>query len=227
MNIVGNAINELYRIFDILNNDLFNNDLPTPVITVYPTKGKLVGHLTKDKVWKHKDAINYMTGEIEDPDHNTLYEINIDPRWFVECDVFEVVHTLIHEMCHLANKVAGIEDCKGKSHTKDFKNVAQEVGLIVEKQRGIGWGATRLSSELCDRIETYVKPDENLFKYFREVVVEEKKPKKKNLFEYTCPSCGMVAKAKEGFKIICGMCNVELEMEEVEEELDETVENEE
>ena len=221
VNIVGTAINELYRIYGMINEACFANSLPYPVITMYPTKGKMLGHFTKDKVWQNKDQIaNPDTGEVE----NALYELNIDPRWFNDQDVFEIVHTLIHEMCHFANKLAGIEDCKGKSHTKDFKRTAESAGLIVTKQRGIGYGNTSLSDDLANFIESSVLPDEDVFKYFRAIVAEEKKkPKKKNLFEYTCPSCGMVAKAKQGAKIICGMCNVELEMEEIDEDMEDEI----
>ena len=220
-NIISNAINELYRIYDMINYSCFADSLPHPVITMYPTKGKMIGHFTKDKVWQNKDQVaGTDSGETTD----AFYELNIDPRWFNDHDVFEIVHTLIHEMCHFANRIAGIEDCKGKSHTKDFKRTAESAGLIVNKQRGIGYGDTSLSDDLANFIESSVLPDEDVFKYFRVIVTEEKKkPKKKNLFEYTCPSCGMVAKAKQDAKIICGMCNVELEMEEIDEDTEDEI----
>ena len=46
----------------------------------------------------------------------------------------------------------------------------------------------------------------------------ERKPVKKNLFKYVCNSCGMKVYAKAEKSIMCGNCNVELEMEQVEEE---------
>ena len=47
---------------------------------------------------------------------------------------------------------------------------------------------------------------------------EEEKPKKaKTQFKYTCPQCEEVVKGKEDISIICGSCNHNFEMEDVEE----------
>lgn len=54
MNVIGIALDELYRIFNILNKDKFDENLPEPVITIQKTKGITLGHFTVDKVWKDK-----------------------------------------------------------------------------------------------------------------------------------------------------------------------------
>ena len=50
MNVIGLALDELYRIFNIMNRDIFDDFLPEPVITLQPTKGRTLGHFTLDKV---------------------------------------------------------------------------------------------------------------------------------------------------------------------------------
>lgn len=50
MNVVGMALDELYRIFDILNRDKFDGSLSEPVITIQKTKGTTLGYFTVDKV---------------------------------------------------------------------------------------------------------------------------------------------------------------------------------
>lgn len=213
MNVVGAALEELYRIFAILNHDKFNDELPEPVITIQKTKGSRLGHFTIDKAWKNKNDI--------ESDEISYHEINIDPRWFCDRTAVEVVETLIHEMCHYCNELAGINDCNGQIHNKKFKSLAEKVGLIVEKGKSVGWGYTSLSDELEKYIEEIVKPDEEAFVYFRAVNHMEggiKKPRTKNMFKYTCPECGQIAKAKKDVVIKCGLCDVDMEIEDDESE---------
>lgn len=40
MNVIGKALDELYRIFNIMNDDIFDSTLPEPVITLQPTRGE-------------------------------------------------------------------------------------------------------------------------------------------------------------------------------------------
>lgn len=55
MNVIGTALEELYRIFAILNHDKFNDELSEPVITIQKTKESTLGHFTSDKAWKNKN----------------------------------------------------------------------------------------------------------------------------------------------------------------------------
>lgn len=209
MNVIGTALEELYRIFAILNHDKFNDELSEPVITIQKTKGSTLGHFTVDKTWKDKNNA--------ESDETSYHEINIDPRWFRNRSAAEIVETLLHEMCHYCNESAGINDCNGQIHNKKFKSLAEKVGLIVEKGKSIGWGHTSLSEELEKYIEDNIKPNEKAFEYFRVVNSTEsgvKKPRAKNMFKYTCPICGQVARAKKDVVIKCGRCDVDMEIED-------------
>ena len=211
MNVIGRALEELYRIFNIMNNDKFDGALAEPVITIQKTRGRTLGHFTLDKIWKDKNDV--------ENEESSYYEINIDPRWFCDRTSAEVVETLLHEMVHYSNKVADIKDCSGQNHNKKFKKLAESVGLIVEKGKGVGYGYTSLSDELRLYIEEDIKPDDNAFEYFRYTNTSEgndsgSNGRKKSIFTYVCPQCGQIAKGKDDIAIKCGICDVVMEIED-------------
>lgn len=211
MNVIGVALEELYRIFNILNRAKFNGELAEPVITIQKTRGRALGHFTLAKVWKDKND--------EESEDNAYYEINVDPRWFNSRTPADVAETLLHEMCHYYNKVNNIKDCSGNVHNKKFKSSAERVGLVVEKGKSVGWGYTSMSDELKAFMEDIVKPSEEAFEYFRSTPMKLSGGgggRKKNLFKYTCPDCGAEVKGKRDMTIKCGLCDVEMKMEDTE-----------
>lgn len=213
MNVIGMALEELYRIFNILNNDKFDGKLPEPVITIQKTKGRTLGHFTLDRTWKDKNNV--------ESEEDSYYEINIDPRWFNSRTSADVAETLLHEMCHYYNKMKDIKDCSGNVHNKKFKSSAEKVGLVVEKGKGVGYGYTSMSEALRAYMEEVVKPSEVAFEYFRTAPMKLSGAggeRKKNVFKYTCPECGQEAKAKRDVAIKCGHCDVLMKMEDVESE---------
>lgn len=213
MNVIGVALEELYRIFNILNRDKFGGDLPEPVITIQKTKGRTLGHFTLDRTWRDKNN--------EESDEISYYEINIDPRWFNSRTPSEVAETLLHEMCHYCNKLSDIRDCNGNIHNKKFKSLAEDVGLIVERGKSVGYGYTSLSDELKVYMDEVVKPSETAFEYFRTSPIKASGTggtRKKNVFKYTCPDCGQEVKGKRDIDIKCGRCDVLMQMEDVDDE---------
>ena len=214
MNIIGIALEELYRIFNILNRDKFDGELAEPVITIQKTRGRTLGHFTLAKVWKDKND--------EESEDNAYYEINVDPRWFNSRTPADVAETLLHEMCHYYNKSNNVKDCSGDVHNKKFKSSAERVGLVVEKDKSVGWGYTSMSDELRAYMNEVVKPNEEAFEYFRSAPVKESGGggRKKNIFKYICPECGAEVKGKRDIVVKCGLCDVVMEMEDVESEDD-------
>lgn len=213
MNVVGIALDELYRIFDILNRDKFNGELPEPVITIQKTRMNAYGWFTPDRTWRDKNN--------EKSEETSYHEINIDPRWFNSRTSSEIAETLLHEMVHYYNNVNGIKDCSGQNHNKKFKSLAEKVGLIVEKGKGVGYGYTSMSEELRAYMDEVVKPDDKAFEYFRTAPMKLSgggKTRKKNLFKYTCPECGAEVKGKRDMVIKCGLCDVEMKMEDAEDD---------
>lgn len=213
MNVIGAALEELYRIFDILNRDKFNGELTEPVITIQKTRGRTLGHFTLAKVWKDKND--------EQSEENSYYEINVDPRWFNSRTPADVAETLLHEMCHYHNKINDIKDCSGNVHNKKFKSSAEKVGLVVEKGKGVGYGYTSMSEALKAYMDEVVKPSEEAFEYFRSAPMKLSGAggeRKKSIFKYTCPECGQEAKAKRDVAIKCGHCDVLMKMEDADTE---------
>lgn len=211
MNVIGAALEELYRIFDILNRDKFNGELTQPVITIQKTRGRTLGHFTLDRTWRDKN--NEQSEEI------SYYEINIDPRWFNTRTPADVSETLLHEMCHYYNKVNDIKDCSGNVHNKKFKSSAEKVGLVVEKGKGVGYGYTSMSEALEAYMNEVVKPNEEAFEYFRSSPMKPSGGgggRKKSTFKYTCPDCGAEVKGKRDMTIKCGLCDVVMKMEDEE-----------
>lgn len=207
MNIIGVAIDELYRYFDILNKDYYDSKLPEPVITIQKARPNNLGHFTLGKVWKNKDD-----SENEDL---AKYEININPV-NLNRPVEKIITTMQHEMVHYANKMNEIKDCNGNIHNKKFKSLAESVGLLVDKGKSVGWGYTSPSNEFIKYIQGKIKPNEEVFAYFRSCPPpKEKKAREKKSFKYTCPRCEMVAKAERDKHIQCGECKVDLVMEDV------------
>lgn len=210
MNVIGMALEELYRIFSILNEDKFDGELTEPVITIQKTKGRTLGHFTVDRTWKDKND--------EENEETSYYEINIDPRWFNTRTPADVVETLLHEMCHYHNKVNDVKDCSGNVHNKKFKSSAEKVGLVVEKGSGVGYGYTSMSEALSAYVDEVVKPNEAAFEYFRSVPVKlsggSGGGRKKSTFKYTCPDCGAEVKGKRDMTIKCGICDVVMKMED-------------
>ena len=213
MNVIGAALEELYRIFDILNRDKFNGELTQPVITIQKTRGRTLGHFTLDRTWRDKN--NEQSEEI------SYYEINIDPRWFNTRTPADVAETLLHEMCHYYNKVNDIKDCSGNVHNKKFKSSAEKVGLVAEKGKGVGYGYTSMSEALEAYMNEVVKPNEEAFEYFRSSPMKPSGGgggRKKSTFKYTCPDCGAEVKGKRDVTIKCGLCDVVMKMEDEESE---------
>ena len=205
MNIIGNTLNELYRIFGLLNKVYFENKLPDPVITIQKTRPNNLGHFTLYKAWKNKDD--------KENEEAAKYEININPL-NLNRPVEEIVGTLQHEMVHYANKLNDIKDCNGQVHNKKFKDLAENVGLICEKSQKYGWGYTTLSNSFMVHVNEEVKPDEKCFEYFRDVGVQKaKKESVKKIFKYSCPNCDLEVKSKPDKQIKCGNCEVDLIME--------------
>jgi DNA-directed RNA polymerase subunit RPC12/RpoP len=201
-NFIGIALDELYRIFEILNKEYYSEKLTYPMITIQKTKrsGNL-GWFTLDRVWEKKDT------------EDKRFEINICAEYLGR-DMYDVVDTLQHEMVHYANKISDVKDCNGQVHNKKFKTLAESVGLIVEKSKKYGYGHTTCSDQFKKFIDESIQPNIECFAYFRNVPPKENTPKEKTQFTYICPNCEEKIKAKADKHIICGDCQVEFIMKE-------------
>ena len=202
-NFIGIATEELFRVFDILNEYYFQKKLQAPMITIQRALSKNnLGYFTLAQIWRAKENIR--------PRH----EINISAEHLKD-KAPEVVETLLHEMVHYSNRSSGVIDCNGNIHNLKFKQLAESVDLKVEKSKKYGYGFTSCSEKLLTFINDTIKPSADAFSYFRQA--DEEKggggtAKPKSTFTFKCPHCNAVAKAKNDVKIVCGACLCDFEI---------------
>ena len=189
-------INELYRVFDLLNEKLFNNQLETPILLIQSKRRNILGTCSVNRIWANKNS--------EKAKKN--YEITISAE-NLDRSIEEIVATLLHEMIHLHCSLNDIKDTSNNHvyHNKKFKQEAEDHGLIITYAQTIGWSVTILKEETKKLIATF-KIKEKLFEYYRDVpqltkVAKEKKKRNK----YKCPCYVSITSAKE-LNIICGDC---------------------
>lgn len=197
----------LEKIFRRLNERYFNNELTEPIITISPTKGSY-GHCSVGEIWSKA------TGD-------TVREINI-ASGTLDRPIEETVSTLLHEMVHLYNLENNIQDCSrgGTYHNKKFKNLAEQVDLKIDHHPTYGWTITSPTERLINfiisegwndicmnrvDIEGYGKGGGGMAGITL--------PKKKSVWRWQCPCCGMIARTTSLLmenQLVCGICGVSM-----------------
>lgn len=211
------AAGQLEKMFRQLNQDSFGGELEEPIITIQSTPGAY-GHVTVGKTWKRKD--------------DWRHELNISADW-LERPIEEITATLIHEMVHLYNIKHEIQDCSrgGSYHNKKFRDEAEKHMIHIEKDDKYGWTVTSPTEELLNYI---IFQGWEEFKMTRfpfgglrgpggekkkggdtAATGEDGKPTpKKTSWKHVCPKCKAIARTTKEFPLICGICNVEMEIED-------------
>lgn len=198
---------ELEKAFRLINEELFDNELPTPIITVIPTP-RAYAHYVPYDIWSAKDGakreINIASGTLDRPIEN-------------------IIASLVHEMVHMYNDVIlNISDTsnKGVYHNKQFKKEAEAHGLIVTRSDKYGYSHTEPSDTIIDFILTH---DE-----LREIEMCRANPAlvsigigthtgnggatvigtatKSHHRKYICPCCGNSVRATKEVHIMCMDC---------------------
>lgn len=193
----------LEKIYRQLNEDFFEGELEEVVITIQSTKGAY-GHVTCGKVWKAKDA--------------NRYELNIGAGTLSR-PIENVVATMLHEMVHIYNLMHDIQDTsRGNTyHNKRFKEKAESVGLIIQRDDRIGWSITSPSDDLilyiCEQgwQEIYINRGEGILSFGGGNQGKdgdgEKVKKPSSTRKYICPDCKQSVRATKETLIICGYCS--------------------
>ena len=202
----------LEKLFRMLNQDFFGNELEEPVITVQSTP-KAYGHYSVAPIWSVKGEtlkheINIGAGTLDRP---------------IEC----TCATLLHEMVHMYNgTVLHAQDTsrQGQYHNKQFRETAEAHGLICHKTDKYGWSDT--SSEISDKLIEWII-DNNISEIkinrnegysirvaggktaaqTRATPVD--KPKG-NSRRYHCPKCGTIIRATRAVNVGCWDCMVQM-----------------
>ena len=196
----------LNKIFDLLNEEFFENELSRPTITIQSTP-RAYGHFSlREDTWVSKlggtHEINIGAGTLSRP-------------------IEEVVSTLLHEMVHYYNYERGVQDCsRGNTyHNRKFREEAERRGLNVEHSDKYGWSHTSPSDLLLDFVLENDLSDilinRNEFSGFQMggTGTHSGTPitptaKKSSSRKYICPCCGTSIRATKKVNIGCLDCGV-------------------
>ena len=198
----------LNKIFDLLNEEYFENALTRPTITIQSTP-KAYGHFSlREDTWVSKQG--------------KFHEINIGAGTLAR-PIEQVVATLLHEMIHYYNFVKGIQDCsRGYTyHNKRFRDAAELRDLEVTRSEKYGWAHTAPTDALLEFVLenglTDIQINRNEFTGFQitgtgthsgtGVVLP---PKKSSTRKYICPCCGMSVRATRVVRIACLDCSKQM-----------------
>ena len=196
----------LNKIFDLLNETFFENELSRPTITIQSTP-RAYGHFSlREDTWVSK-----LGG---------THEINIGAGTLAR-PIEEVVSTLLHEMVHYYNYEKGIQDCsRGNTyHNRKFKEEAERRGLNVEHSEKYGWSHTSptdlLLEFVLDNDLSDILINRNEFSGFQMggTGTHNGTPitptaKKSSSRKYICPCCGTSIRATKKVNIGCLDCGV-------------------
>lgn len=195
MKIIENNVGELYRIFDLLNSNLFNKKLEDPVILIQSKRKTILGTCSVNRIWANKVS----------EDKPNYYEITMSAE-NLDRTVEQLVATLLHEMVHLHCSLNDIKDTSNNHvyHNKRFKKEAEAHGLIIEHAKTIGWSVTSLKDETRKLIKTF-NINETLFEYYRNTPERVKSTTPSKRIKYVCP-CDVSINTTKKLNIICGLC---------------------
>jgi uncharacterized protein YlaI len=189
------TVSYLSRLYDFLNEKLFENALIKPVITISPDeKDKAYGWITRDRLWKENET------------DEGAHEINLSAQ-FLNRSIFDIAATLLHEMCHQWAKVNGFQDTarSGSYHNKLFRKIAEDHGLDVEYVHGRGWTATALSEATKELLQSFFKEYPFVLIY-REKPIKPKRVRDVTIRKYVCPDCEIYIRTTKEVNVICGDC---------------------
>ena len=200
---VAKYIDTLEKMFDVINEEIYENDLTSrPIFTIGQSKKGESGSTSLTTVWVDKE-----TGEL-------AYEINIASEYFNN-DKQKVFTALLHECCHLFARIYGYTDTKndkGINHTEEFKTVAEEHGLDCgAKDKKYGYGMTVLNEKGKEVYEAHESEFED-FSIFARYPEEPKKEREQvTKYKYTCtnPECPYSTKFTIKFQLTEAICECE------------------
>jgi predicted SprT family Zn-dependent metalloprotease len=105
---------QLQQAYDWFNRELFNNALPSCLITVQRERNTM-GYFSPLR-WSH--------GGKKD-----VHEIALNPAYFANKKVIEIFQTLVHEQCHLWQHEFG-SPSRGGYHNQEWANKMESFGLM-------------------------------------------------------------------------------------------------
>jgi hypothetical protein len=195
------AYAELQTAYAHFNEILFEGKLPPCLITLQ----------------RHKKTYGYFShSRFENPEGTLTDEIAMNPEYFGQRQIKEVLGTLVHEMVHLWQAHFGKCGRRGY-HNLQWGHAMEAIGLVPSNTGQPGGKRTG------DRV-THYKVEGGPFekaadllldssfrvtwadRYGSEVVAVGGKKNRSNREKFRCPECGAQAWGKPGLNLRCGTC---------------------
>lgn len=203
------AAGYLNKLFDLLNQRFFEDELSRPTITIQSTP-RAYGHFSlREDTWISANG--------------ATHEINIGAGTLSR-PIEHICATLLHEMCHYYAYVHQIKDTSrgGTYHNKRFKQLAESHGLVIEHHPKYGWTITSPGEELIDFILEYDLTDILINRNESYGIAvggtgshsangsDTPTPpvKRSGSRKYICPVCGISVRATKAVRIGCLDCGV-------------------
>jgi len=197
---------EIQKAYDFYNRELFARTLPLCLIT-YQREGRTLGYYSSNR-WEN-DAGN-MTDEIA-----------MNPAFFGENSVPEILATLVHEMTHHWQHHFGTSG-RGRYHNLEWANKMESIGLMPSSTGKPG--GRRTGDQMSDYIIEDGPFDTSTNKLLKSDFTltwkdthtatatrhARKKPNRSNRQKYTCPECGFNAWARPRASLVCGDCMISM-----------------
>lgn len=204
------AAGYLNKMFDLLNEAFFENELSRPTITIQSTP-KAYGHFSlREDTWISKLG--------------ATHEINLGAGTLAR-PIEEIAATLLHEMVHYYNYIHGIQDCsRGNTyHNKRFKEAAEARGLTVSHSDKYGWSHTAPADALLDFVLanglTDILINRSEYGGFRVTGTGAHSGARgvagktaSSSRKYICPCCGISVRATKAVRVACIVCQKEMEL---------------
>ena len=203
---MSRLVNQLEKMFRMLNADMFNNELEMPVITVTPSS-RSYAHYTPWDAWQtkeeHRREINIASATLNRP-------------------IEAITASLLHEMIHMYNDtILNIFDTSrnGTYHNKAFAKACESHGLICTRTERYGWSHTEPSDDLIEWILTHDELREiemcrvnsgdsivGIGIHTSDSGIKPTSTLKGHSHRYICPCCHTIVRASKIVNVVCGNC---------------------
>lgn len=126
-----NPTKALYRLLDAayahFNQQLFGGRLPACMLTLQ----------------RYRNTMGYFSAErwVND-DGDLAHEIALNPAYFAQHRVIEVLQTLVHEQCHLWQHLYGYRKSRTSYHNREWAEKMHEIGLMPSSTGEVGGAQT-------------------------------------------------------------------------------------
>lgn len=207
---MSRLVGELEKAFRILNAELFDNQLPSPVLTVIPSS-RSYAHFVPFPIWdvngEGKTEINIASGTLDRP---------------LEDIMASLLHECIHLYCFAVTKEQDTSN-KNLYHNKVFKREAEAHGLNVAKHDRYGWTVTAPGDRLLELILAHDELQEiKMCRYDPTTIIVPTgkatgattsfNPVRTNAHhrKYICPRCAASVRATKALNILCMDCNMQM-----------------